>query len=133
MRQELHSNTEVLRRQVHPAQLQEDGEPARTAFTPTKEHGFELSTLRESVSPAEAHRRHVEAGRLSAGTWGIAVGEARDAECRAFDDADEVGVADHASIDFKNLAGRAARERAGRKIRDAAVKRGCLYSPVEGT
>lgn len=121
---------EKLLRQIHPMMLGSDGEPARANFTPTQSHGWRLSTLRQQVGAEEAYRRHVEESRRqSTGTYACTVGEVNDAGCRAIDDAADVDVPDHASVDFSLMGSRAARERAGRKLRDAAVSRGCQYRP----
>lgn len=120
---------EELLRQVHPVMLGEDGQPARTAFTPSTRDAGMLSTLRGSVGAQEAHRRHVEDRELaSAGTWAVTVGEVDGAGCAALDDATDLGVVDHASVNFTNAEGPAAVKRAARKLRDAAAARGCLYS-----
>ena len=122
---------EELLRQVHPIQCP-DGQPARTAFTPTKKDAGKLSALRERVGPEEAHRRHVKELQLqSAGTWAVSVAEANDAGCAALDDGDDLGVPDHASVDFLEVGSRKNIERAARKLRDAAVERGCRYIPSD--
>lgn len=124
---------EELLRQVHPIMCP-DGEPARTAFTPTKKDDGKLSTLRGRVSADEAYRRHVEGLQLqSAGTWVVTVGEANDAGCVALDDGDDLGVPDHASVDFSEAGSRRNVERAARKLRDAAVTRGCRFVPASPT
>ncbi len=126
----LMSSDEELLRQVHPVMLGEDGHPARIAFTPTSRDAGMLSTLRGAVGAQEAHHRHVEErGLRSAGTWSVTVGEVDVAGCSAVDDAADLGVADHASVDFTGLGGPAAVKRAARKLRDAAVARGCSYAP----
>lgn len=118
-----------LLRQVHPEQCP-GGTPARTAFTPTKKHQYLLSTLRGEVGGQEAHRRHVEESKLeSAGTWALTVAEVTDAGCVAVDDAAESGTDDHVSVDFNVVGGRSAKERAGRKLREAAVIRGPRFVP----
>ncbi len=120
---------EELLRQVHPIMCP-DGEPARTAFTPTKKDEGKLSTLRERVGADEAYRRHVEGLQLqSAGTWAVTVGEVDGAGCTAVDDGEDLAVSDHASVDFTAVGGRGAIERAARKLRDAAVARGPRFVP----
>jgi hypothetical protein len=87
-----------------------------------------LSTYRERVGAEEAFERHVKTLE-SVGTLGISVDEVDDADLTAIDDAVDVGVPDHASVDFTQYESRAQREKRGRKLRDAAVQRDWLYRP----
>ncbi len=132
---------ETLFRQIHPTHRKTDGSYSAEAFTPSK-HDLMLSTLRESVGPEEANRRwREEIGSLSDGTWGISVTEINrvEVECddgtvvqlQALDDAEDLGVADHASIDFTRVPPtRGKLRQAGRKLLEAAIKRGRLF-PTE--
>lgn len=129
---------EVLLRQVHPSQC-EDGHVNKEAFNPSARDNLHLSALREAVGAAEAYRRWTEVEKyLSAGTWGVSVQEVdaqvftrhedrEDVSLRAVDDATEA-LSDHASIVFSDLS-KKQRVQAARKLRDAALQRGCLYKP----
>lgn len=131
---------EVLRRQVHPAQIKQDGTPSSEAFRPNPGDNGMMSTLRGSVTPKEAHRRHTEDhGRLSEGTWGISVGEI-DAllvnhagghlQLQALDDAVQIGVKDHASVDFTQVEGVVSNgemKRVARRLSAHANARGRLH------
>lgn len=136
----LTDRAEVLRRQVHPAQMKHDGTPSSEAFRPNPGDAGMMSTLRGSVEAAEAHRRHVEDHqRESVGTWGLSVGEVDDVELahdgevlrlQALDDAGHVGLADHASVDFTNMEGVVTRgklRQVSRKLSGHANARGRLH------
>lgn len=124
---QLTDEAEVLRRQVHPSWVKADGTPMSTAFRPGRADENQMSTLRERVPANEAHRRHVEAGLESAGTWGVLVGSAHAGGAVALDDAGIDGnPPDHASIDCRSM-GKGAKERLGEALRDEAVTRGCLF------
>lgn len=120
---------EVLQRQVHPSQLDPVKVVSKAAFKPDPT-GM-LSTLRQRVSPAEAFRRHVEESHLdSVGTWGVSVAEAEAQSAPAWDDEFCDGLpADHASVDFTQHPTGNQKLRAASRLRDAAVGRGCLYTP----
>ena len=121
---------EILRRQVHPTALKDDGEPNKAAFLPSPSHEFLLSTLRGSVDPREAFQRSLKVGNDSAGTWGIRVGLAIDHHVPCLDDAHLPDAPeDHASIDFRGLSTKGQREQFARKLRDASAQDGALYRP----
>jgi hypothetical protein len=116
-----------LYRQVHPEHIDDnDGLPMRVAFVPGKTHKGLLSTMHGRIGPQEAYRRHVSRDLRSAGSWCVTVGDATSAGCPAIDDANEESP-DHVSIDFTTKAGRGPEKQASRKLRDAAVARGCRY------
>lgn len=119
---------EQLFRQVHPTQAP-DGSPTSEAFVPSKTDQDLLSTSREVIGPQEAFRRWTEdRGYRSVGTYAVTVGEAAAEELSALDDAETHGP-DHASIDFRDVPSKGKKKQKGRKLRDAAVARGCLYTP----
>jgi hypothetical protein len=125
---QLTQTAEVLLRQVHPLQLDEDAVVQSAAFVPGSNDSGLLSTLRESVGPGPAFARWTDAGYESAGTWGISVGEAVSASLTCVDDSGRPDVpADHASIEFNGLSRKGMRK-AGRVLRDAALARGCLHA-----
>lgn len=128
---------EVLLRQVHPTHKKADGTLSAQAFTPTKRDAGLLSTMRGVVGASEAHRRWISDGRESLGTYGISVEEVEHVAVdldgggtgclQTFDDAEHIGIEDHASIDFTELPTPGKVRQAGRKIREAAVERGILH------
>lgn len=120
---------EVLLRQVHPSQADDDGVPMRVAFEPSDQHGSLLSTKRERVTPEGAYREWVEAGRSSTGTWGVSLGEVTKAELHAVDDEATCGISAHAAINFRGES-KGEKKRKSRILRDHAVNRTCLYRPV---
>jgi hypothetical protein len=131
----LESHEEVLRRQVHPTQLLNDGKLSSAAFRPTPEHNGLLSTRREFVSAEAAFQQHITERDAdnqplkSVGTWGVSVGELSGQALSAYDDSAEPGnPIGHASVDFQAMT-RGQQERASRVLRDAACERGCLYLP----
>ena len=120
---------EILLRQVHPAQFP-DGKPSKEAFVPSDRDEGMLSTLRERVGAKEAYRRWTEDHtRLSVGTFGIEVSEIHGENLTALDDAEFIPLADHASVDFTSVPTKGQRKQIGRRFRDAAVSRGCLFTP----
>lgn len=123
-------NSEVLLRQVHPShEVDTDAGISSEAFVPSEDDKDLLSTLRGRVDPAEAYRRWTEdLSHESLGTYGLAVAEVGEVGLRAIDDEVLAGVADHASIDFTLIVSKGQHKRRGRKLRDAAVERGCLHA-----
>ena len=120
---------ELLFRQVHPKQAPPEG-MSKEAFIPNPDDAGRMSTHREAIGPIEAHRRYTEdEGRVSAGTWAVTVGEVDGVGAHALDDAAVMMKPDHASIDFNPLPTRGQWKKAGRKLRDAATARTCLYPP----
>lgn len=119
--------SETLLRQVHPSQFPH-GEPSSEAFVPSERDKFLLSTLRERVGAQEAYRRWTEdLKKESVGTFGITVGEIESEGLMAVDDADAIAQPDHASVDFTAVPSKGKRKQIGRRLRDAAVSRGCLF------
>jgi hypothetical protein len=122
---------ELLFRQVHPSWI-EDGIPTLLAFNPTTKDDGQLSVARGAkTTAAAAFTRHTETLNLrSAGTWAVAVGEARDGGVVARDDSHLPDVEDpaHAFVDFR---GKTKRERsvAATVLRARASARGVLFSP----
>ena len=128
--EELTDEDEVLLRQVHPALIDEQTGIMSTAFVPTMKDAGRLSTLRESVGAEQAYVRWVTLGLLSAGTWGVAVREAKQQALVCIDDSGESQTPrDHASIVFEGLS-KGESKRAGRLLKDAASSRGCLHDSM---
>lgn len=118
---------ELLLRQVHPKQTAPSGGPSSEAFVPSPRDNDLLSTLRGRVGPAEAHRRWVQdRGYASIGTYAVSIGEVAACELEAVDD-EATTEPDHASVDFSSLESKGKKKQTGRKLRDAAVERGCLH------
>ncbi len=125
----LTDGNEELYRQVHPSHVTPDGVISKEAFIPSARDKDLLSTLRQRIGPAEAYRRWTEDQRyLSAGTFAITVHEVTMSGLRAIDD-EATTQPDHASVDFSSLATRGMKMKTARKLRDAAIERGCRYSP----
>lgn len=124
----LQDENETLLRQVHPT-LYPNGCPSKTAFVPSERDKGLLSTLREAVGPEAAYRRWTEEGRISVGTFGISVAELQSENLTAIDDAEATAQPDHASVDFTSVPTKGQRSQIGRRLRDAAVARGCLFQP----
>jgi ribosomal protein S18 acetylase RimI-like enzyme len=125
----LRNESETLLRQVHPTQYP-NGCPSKEAFVPSERDKGLLSTLRETVGPEEAYRRWTEdQGRISVGTFGITVAEIQNESLTAIDDAEATSQPDHASVDFTSVSSKGQRRQIGRRLRDAAVARGCLFQP----
>jgi hypothetical protein len=121
---------EVLRRQVHPSWM-DRGSPSSQAFKPTAKDDGQLSVRRESMSPEDAYRAHVESGLQSVGTWGVSVAEIRGTAGRAVDDSALPDVPEqHAYIDMRAFSPKQS-ERAAKALKRAALTRDCLYSPPE--
>ncbi|MCD5419773.1 hypothetical protein LRS71_09425 [Rhodococcus pyridinivorans] len=107
----------------------------KIAFLPSGEHEFKLSTLRGSVDPKEAFRRHTEDEDLeSAGTWALSVESVLAANLVAYDDSNLIGKRDHTSVDFNGFATQGQKIKAARKLRNRSqdVDGGCLYRPERG-
>lgn len=120
---------EVLLRQVHPTQ-RPGGVVSSEAFKPTATDAGLLSTLRGTVTPAEAYRRWIEEEkRLSVGTYGVSVEEVDGRGLAAIDDAAAMAKPDHASVDFTALPSGGRVKQAARQLRDLAVQRGSLHEP----
>jgi hypothetical protein len=125
----LEDANETLFRQVHPSQFP-NGLPSSEAFVPSERDKYLLSTLRERVGPIEAYRRWTEdLGFVSVGTYGITVAEIQTESLTAIDDAEATSQPDHASVDFTSVPSKGQRKQIGRRLRDAAVARGCLHQP----
>lgn len=120
---------EHVLRQVHPSLLTPAGEIMKTAFAPSDRDAGLLSTVHGRVAPAEAYRRWTQdKGLESIGTFGLEVGEVLDLSLGVLDDS-AVVEPDHVSIDFRQVPSKGRVLQLGRKLRDAAVARGCLHGP----
>lgn len=119
---------ETLYRQVHPDQYQ-NGIVSKQAFMPSERDAGLLSTNRERIGAAEAHRRWIAQGYLSSGTWGISTSDTKAHGLPVVDDEEHVAVDDHASVDFEGVPSKGSRLKIARDIRDRASERGCLYGP----
>lgn len=122
----LEDKVEVLWRQVHPNFLQ-DGVISSLAFRPFPRDAGMLSVRRESYGADRAYRDHVHVGNVSAGTWGISVGEVLETGARAVDDSalPERPEA-HAYVDYRYLS-RKQTEAAAKRLRAVAMVRGRAY------
>lgn len=133
----LTNSDELLLRQVHPIHLKGDGTISKEAFNPSKRDSGLLSTLRGHIGAEEAYRRWTQdMGYQSIGTYGVSVGEVDGvfvgtppvhAGLRAYDDSDQVGVPDHASVDYNAVPSRGLRGQAARKLLKVAEGRGRLH------
>ena len=127
--QPITDSSEVLRRQIHPNDLDEEIGIISRAFVPGSNDNLQLSTLRGHVDAEECIQRHIAQGLDTAGTWGVQVEEAHTADLACLDDEHINGAPpDHASIDFTGLS-KSARARAGRILRDESVRRRRLHPP----
>lgn len=129
----LEDATEVLFRQVHP-DLYDDGRLASSAFLPSPGDQNQLSTDRASMTTAkEAHQRYIESKRRSVGTFGVTVGECSQQGLRCFPDpvaeteSTKANPA-HSRVDFSVL-GTNQQRKVAKRLKQAAVTRGILYSP----
>jgi hypothetical protein len=99
----------------------------KTAFAPSERDAGLLSTLHGRIGAAEAYRRWTDVkGFDSIGTYGVEVGEVHNVGLGAVDDS-AVVEPDHVSIDFREAPTKGRIAQLGRKLRDAAVARGCLH------
>ena len=118
---------EVLRRQIHPKQVQHD-EITSGVFSTRNNM---VSTFREAVVTAdEAHRIHTEEfGLETIGSCVVSVGDVKDAELRAVDDSALPDVhPSHAYIDTRGL-GSSAKDKAAKKLKRAALRNPIWYPP----
>jgi hypothetical protein len=124
---------EVLRRQIHPAHfvVGSSTQIERTAFTPRwsgNEPEGDMSHLRGNVPPQDAWSRYRALKLDSAGTWGVAVGEALEIELEVADDSSRADrPSDHAYIKIE--PGRRGYKSLARHLAAKASERGCLYRP----
>lgn len=83
------------------------------------------------MSPEEAYRAHISSGFDSAGTWGISVSEVENAKSRVIDDSAVPDTPEHhAYIDMRGFSSKQI-ERASKIMKQAALSRGCLFSPTD--
>lgn len=116
---------ELLTRQVHPSQIQDDGKPFSAAFAGQQEHDFLLSTRRASIGIERIEAEWSEEQGWS-GSWGITVAETSAQGLPAFDDSTlEDAPEGHVSVDFRGLSKGQRLKKAG-VLRDAAFERGPL-------
>ena len=131
----LETREEKLYRQVHPLQLQADGQPFSATFMPNSSDDDLMSTRREQVTAKRAYDEYVamkdDKGQnlKSSGSWVLTVGDVLNNGLVALDDSGLDGQPDgHASVDFRGLGSKDAR-RAGKALRNAAFKRGREFDP----
>jgi hypothetical protein len=124
---------ELLYRQVHPAQMT-GLEPNSTAFNPSGEHEFTLSTSREWIGAEGAYFQHITSGLISAGSWAVSVDEYRLNQLYPFDDSARTDMPPaHVSIPFGTAEipeTKGTRRAKAQKLRDHAIARGCRYRPA---
>jgi len=147
--QKLTDPAEILFRQIHPAKLKRNGSLSPSHFMPGDNDEGMMSTNRETIGPDEAHRRWTEElEKPSLGTMGISVEEidgisitphpdrpagATAVSLQALDDAKQLAIPDHASVDFTQCEYPAELRQGGRKLLELAEKREWLYKPEEPT
>lgn len=114
-------------RQVHPQEVTASG-LSSSAFLPNTNDNGLLSTRHESMGAKAAFQAWISAGYQSVGTWGFTVGEISSlSKAVAIDDAAQLGVLYHVSVDFNNAVSEGEKKRWARKFRDAAESRGRLH------
>ena len=124
---------ELLFRQVHP-NLFDGDEPASSAFVPNESDRGLLSVDRSSLTTAQkSYELYVGNGMLSAGVYGVTVGEfgAHGLSCRPDPlDAEEGRKPNpaHALVDY-NALGTNQRRKVGKRLKATAVSRGVLHKP----
>ena len=124
----------MLFRQIHPNFVR-DGRPSSQAFRPTKKDEGKLSVARGSMTSAEgAFSHHTERLQLlSAGTWGVLVGECIGLMLQTFPEPttappEHFPDPAHAFVDFRELSNNQAEARGAKLARHAAM-RDPLYLP----
>ena len=124
--------SELLLRQVHPAQLLSDGALSSVAFRPSALDAGLLSTRREHIGASQAFDDWA-AHHETVGTWAVSVDDVDKRSLHAYDDSQEADQPDgHASVDFTmHTPGACAKK--GRHLRDAAQERGPLHPRPKGT
>lgn len=111
---------EVLCRQIHPKQMQQNTITSGVFSTRSNK----VSTYRGSIVTAEeAHRIHTEEFALETiGSCVVNVGDVKDANVRAVDDSALPDVhPSHAYIDMRGL-GSSAKDKAAKKLKRAALQ-----------
>ena len=127
----LDAPAEILFRHVHP-NLFDGDEPASSAFVPNESDRGQLSVDRSSLTTAqESYELYIGNGLLSAGVYGVTVGEfgAHGLSCRPDPlDAEEGRKANpaHALVDY-SLLGTNQRKKVGKRLKATAVSRGVLH------
>lgn len=117
---------EVLWRQVHPSFVH-DGEISSQAFRPTPKDAGKLSVRRQAFGAERAYHDHLRLGYLTAGTWGVGVGEVEEAAARTVDDSALPDRPEsHAYVDYRHLSRRQV-ETAAKRLKSAAGARGKAY------
>lgn len=130
--QALTERDELLFRQVHPQHVQNE-RVTGIAFDPSNTREPDrLSVARSSLTtPEAAFQTHVAQGRLSAGTYGVTVGECEDLKLQSFPDPTE-GDPAHAFVSFSGLSKNQVRRKAS-QLAARATQRGRLYDPGSGS
>ena len=130
----LEDNEEVLFRQIHP-NFYDGSYPGSPQFAPTAKDEGRLSVDRSSNTTAEAsHALFTGNGFSSAAVYGVSVGEfgAEKLPCHPDPLEAQDGLAAnpaHAYADFSAATASDSRKIA-KRLRNVAVKRGCLHSPA---
>ena len=130
---------EDLWRQI-PRGCMTGGEPNSSAFNPSKEHHFILSTARQWLTAKGAYeqytRKREDGTRLeSQGTWALRVSVCNALQLFPYDDSKHVPSLDpgHVSIPFVGTPDapetNGSRRRKAQALRDYALSRGCEYRP----
>lgn len=115
------TETTLLLRQVHPIFIKL-GRTTSAAFRPTPKDKQKLSVYDGDMITAAASFVHYRGRKLeSAGVLAVTVGECATQELPARSSPEE--FPEHAEIDFTGISGNQC-EKKGKKLRDAAERRG---------
>lgn len=141
---------ELLFRQVHPKALVLGqpahgafaGEPEVWSFKPKENENFTISVSRSTLTTAAAaHSHYTSLGRESAGVWAVSVSEVLANSLAAYWDPLHNDPA-HSGVDYRSVVPTGSATKApskgeinraitfaAKKLRDAAVVRGCQFAP----
>ncbi|MEE8627255.1 hypothetical protein [Methylobacterium ajmalii] len=125
---------EVLLRQIHPSFF-DKGEPSSQPFCPTPKDENKLSVDRSSLTTAQSsfELHTVAKGLASAAVYGLTVDEFQQQSIGCI--SDPIAATEstpenlaHAYADY-NPHKPSAQKNIAKRLKQAAIKRGCLYSP----
>jgi hypothetical protein len=130
----LDDHDEVLFRHIHP-KLYENGISASVLFAPSPKDRNQLSVDRGALTtPAASRALYTGNGFESAAVYGVSVGEFVDEELQCYPDplpkTDKLAANPaHAYADFSAFSPNEGKKIA-KRLRNNAVKRGCLTPPA---
>lgn len=136
MGDKLTNESEVLFRQIHPSQLEANGEPWSQCFKPSPKDEGKLSLDRSSkVKAHESFENFIANGFESAAVFGLTVEEfsAESIECVSdpIEKTDSLAANPaHAYADYQHHS-QPKQKLIAKRLKAAAVKRGCLHSPAK--